>query len=493
MKWRFPFKSLRTGLMLTYLVLIVSSLGLLAWRVGTLLETSRFAETRRDQEGRAILAAGTLSDWLAAYQEGRINREALQAQAYALAQQIHQPITILDGEGIVMVDTEHPTEADHDDSAIPEVAMALSANVGSAIRFDPEEAGDALFTAAPITFNRQRIGFVRLELPMRLVEEASQQFWLRIVAATILAGVVTLIVSFLFARALTNPLTRITQAATALAQGDLKQRIQVTGPDELERLANSFNFMAERIERLMEDQRAFIANAAHELRTPLTTIRLRAEALAEGARDDPQVATRFLADIVNETDRLSRLVGQLLDLSRLESGLVAPHREPVGLGSIARQVVDEFMPKAKEANLRLTLRVAEGMPKVMADPDQMRQVFINLLSNAFKFTPPGGQITVQVEPHHTSQHATPHLPAGNWVMVTVKDSGAGISPDDLPHIFERFYRGDKSRSRDSAESSASGTGLGLAIVKSIVEAHHGHVWAESQIGQGATFVVALPI
>jgi signal transduction histidine kinase len=350
------------------------------------------------------------------------------------------------------------------------------------------------------------IGFVRLELPMRLVEEASQQFWLRIVAATILAGVVTLIVSFLFARALTNPLTRITQAATALtnpltritqaatalAQGDLKQRIQVTGPDELERLANSFNFMAERIERLMEDQRAFIANAAHELRTPLTTIRLRAEALADGAQDDPQVASRFLNDIVNETDRLSRLVGQLLDLSRLESGLVMPQRTLVALDTIARQVVDEFASKANDTSVHLAIEVAAGVPKVMADPDQMRQVFINLLSNAIKFTPTGGHILIRIE-RSQLVHATPRLPAGDWVIASVSDSGVGILPEDLPHIFERFYRGDKSRSRASAELSVDGTGLGLAIVKSIVDAHKGHIWAESQMGRGTTIVFALPI
>lgn len=492
MKWRFPFKSLRTGLMLTYLFLIASSSGLLAWRVGASLDASRFAETQRDQEGRAILAASAMSDWLGAFQEGRINRDVLRIQVEALSRQISQPATILDAHGIVLVDTEHPNELDHDDSSNPEIATALAMGVGSAIRFDPDDDGDVLFTAAPINYNRQRVGFVRLELPMRFVEEASQQFWLRIVAATILAGVVTLIVSFLFARALTNPLTRITHAATAIANGDLKQRIQVTGPDELQRLANGFNFMAERIERLMEDQRAFIANAAHELRTPLTTIRLRAEALAEGAKDDPQVASRFLNDIVSETDRLSRLVGQLLDLSRLESGLVMPHRTPVALDTIARDVVKDFAPAANQAGVQVDIEVATGVPQVMADQDQIRQVFINLISNAIKFTPIGGRIGIRIERSHLLR-ATPRLPAGDWAMVSVTDSGAGISPEDLPHIFERFYRGDKSRSRDSAESSASGTGLGLAIVKSIVDAHNGHVWAESQIGHGSTFVVALPI
>jgi signal transduction histidine kinase len=486
MKLRFPFKSLRAGLLLTYLFLIASSLGLLAWRVGSSLDASRFAETQRDQEGRAILAASAAGDWLGAYREGRITQEMLYAEVNGLSREISQPATLLDLSGKVLVDAEHPENIDHDDSKEPEVAAALSGHVSNAIRFDPDDDGDVLFTIAPINYNHTLIGFVRLELPMRLVAEASQQFWLRIIAATMLAGAATALVSLLFARALTNPLARVTRAATALANGDLKQRINVTGPEELESLARGFNFMAERIEHVMEDQRAFVANAAHELRTPLTTIRLRAEALADGAKDDPEVAPHFLMDIIDETDRLSRLVGQLLDLSRIETGVVTPHREWVSVEAIARAVVDELMPRAVHAGITLTID-APHQWQVLADPDQLRQVLINLLTNALEFTAPGGKIDVCVE-RVVQIRATTRLPAGAWVVTSIRDTGVGIASEDLPHIFDRFYRGDKSRRR---ETGASGTGLGLAIVKSIIDAHDGRIWVESQIGKGSVFAFAL--
>lgn len=486
----FPFKSLRTGLMLTYLFLIASSLGLLAWRVGASLDASRFAETKRDQEGRAILAASVTGDWLGSYQEGRIDREMLRSEVASLSRLISQSATILDLDGKVLVDAEHPAQEDHDASSEAEIVAARSGRASGVIRYDPDDNGDVLFTVAPVTYNRKLSGFVRLELPMILVEEASQQFWMRIIAATIVAGLITIIVSLFFARALTNPLARINRAATALAHGDLKQRIQVTGPDELKQLADGFNFMAERIERVMEDQRAFVANAAHELRTPLTTIRLRAEALAEGAKDDPEVAPRFLNDIVSETDRLSRLVGQLLDLSRIETGLVKPRREPVNLGSIARDVIDELTPKANENNVAVAINTPADLPAVNADVDQIRRVFINLVGNALKFTPAGGRIQIDLQPKRQPRAMT-QLPSGDWVVASVSDTGAGILPEDLPHIFERFYRSEKSLAFN--EESANGTGLGLAIVKSIVDAHRGRIWVESQASKGTTITFALPL
>lgn len=492
MKFTFPFTSLRTGLMLTYLFLIASSLGLLAWRIGSSLDASRFSETQRDQEGRAILAASIAGDWLANYQSQAIDASVLRHHAETLAREISQSVALLDVSGKVLVDTEHPNEIDHDDSKEPEIVAAMTGRVANAVRYDVDDRSDALFTVAPARHDGVVAGYVRLELPMWLVEETRRQFWLRIVGATILAGFITVIVSLGFARALTNPLARINRAATALANGDLKQRIQITGPQELEQLAHGFNFMAERIEQVMEDQRAFVANAAHELRTPLTTIRLRAEALSEGAKDDPSVAPQFLDDIVAETDRLSRLVGQLLDLSRIETGVMALHREPVALDTLAQTLVNELASRAAQKNIELQIDAPNHLPRVNADPDQMRQVWLNLIVNAIKFTPVGGRITIEVR-RVTLPRPSKYLPAGDWVTGAIADTGVGIDAADLPHIFERFYRVDKSRTRSEVDEQSEGVGLGLAIVKSIIDAHRGRIWVESQPGVGTVFTFALPI
>ncbi len=493
MKLRFPFRSLRTGLLLTYLVLIASSLGLLAWRVGSSLDATRFAETTRDQEGRAILGASAAEDWLVSYRDGTLDLAALRLDAATLSREINQPVTILDSHGKVLVDSQNPDETGADESSLPEVQIGVSGRVGSIIRYDADDKTDALFSVAPVHSGQDVVGIIRLELSMALIRETSQQFWLRILGAALLAAAVTALVSLWFAKTLTDPIAAITRAAAALARGDLKKRVAAAGPEELQRLARSFNFMAERVSAVMEDQRGFVANAAHELRTPLTTIRLRAEALAEGAKDDPQVATEFLMDITNETDRLSRLVDELLDLSRIETGLIAPRRAPVSVGRVARAVADELAARAAETGVSISVDAAENLPAVNADADQIRQVFINLIGNALKFTPRGGAVDVKSVAVKQAQDSD-RLGAGGWLLTTVRDSGVGIPAEDLPHIFDRFYRSDKARARDPATgASGGGAGLGLAIVKSIVEQHGGRVWAESQVGKGTTLSFALPI
>ncbi len=490
MRFRFHLRGLRARLLATYLILIVLSLGVLVWRVGTWLEASRFAETRRDQEGRAILSASVVEELLEQLRLGEMDQAKFGQAALGLSQEISQRIVILDAEGRVIVDSERPQEARSDLSRDPEIIGALQGRVAYAIRFDADDQMDALFTAAPIRHDQDLLGIVRLELPMSAVSATNQRTWLMLGGTALLAGFATVLVSFWFSRSLVRPIAELTRAASAVANGDLQQRIRASGPEELRRLAYGFNFMAQRISRVMEDQRAFVANAAHELRTPLTTIRLRAEALYEGAKDDPEVSAQFLADIVNETDRLARLVDELLDLSRIETGMATPRREPVAMTTLAGAVAEKLAPSAAEAGVALEVSPGDKLPPVSADPDQLRQVLINLIANAIKFTPPGGAIVVQSKVIHRA-HGKTQLPPGDWLLTTIRDSGVGIPPEDLPHIFERFYRGDGGRADDSSSRSACGAGLGLAIVKSIIDAHHGHIWAESAPGKGTTMAFAL--
>ena len=492
MKWSWlPFKSLRTGLLITYLVLIATSLGLMAWRIGASLDASRLMETRLDQEGRAILAANAAGDWIVNYREGRITESELHEEVRSLSEQINQQVGILDTQGKIFIEPAHPWEVGRDDSRDPEVVSALGGRPHSDIRFDSDTQGDTIFSASPIFYQRQLVGVIRLELSMDLVRGASQAFWLRIIGVTILAGFATVLVSLFFARTFSEPIAQITRAATQMANGDLKPRVNVSGPEELQKLAASFNSMAGRVSRVMEDQRAFVANAAHELRTPLTTIRLRAEALREGAKDDPQVADKFLAEIESETDRLSRLVDDLLNLSRIETGLIEPRREPVSIPQVARLVIEKLNPRAEEKGITLAMNAREDLPSVQADPRQIQQVFINLLGNAIKHTPSGGTVWVESEIIKRSE-ALGVLSSDEYLLISVRDTGPGIAEVDLVHVFERFYRGDKARARETSGTS-TGMGLGLAIVKGIIDAHRGRIWAENAPDHGAVIKFMLPI
>jgi len=222
-------------------------------------------------------------------------------------------------------------------------------------------------------------------------------------------------------------------------------------------------------------RRELTANVSHELRTPLTSIKGFVETLLDGAMRDEETARRFLSIIDTETDRLVKLVDDLLDLSLLESKRVTLDPRPVDLGDLIAHTVDKLRPIADSSGLTLVQSLPAGLV-VFADADRLEQVFTNLVDNALKFTPPGGCVEIRARP------------ANGEVEIAVHDSGQGIRPEDLPHVFERFYRADRSRTRGSG-----GTGLGLAIAKHIVEAHGGRISVSSRLNEGTTFTVTIPV
>jgi two-component system phosphate regulon sensor histidine kinase PhoR len=227
------------------------------------------------------------------------------------------------------------------------------------------------------------------------------------------------------------------------------------------------------LRRLETVRRDFVANISHELRTPTASIKALAETLRDGAIDDPSVAKDFLAKINAEADKLTQMVQELGDLSRIESGEAPIQSKPFNMAEAIEQAVGRLKAQADRAGLSLSVEPVSPLPQALGDRDRVEQVLVNLIHNAIKFTPPGGTITV-------SAKATI-----DDILVSVSDTGVGISADDLPRIFERFYKADRAR-------TGGGTGLGLAIAKHIVEAHGGRIWAESVEGKGSTFSFTLP-
>lgn len=229
------------------------------------------------------------------------------------------------------------------------------------------------------------------------------------------------------------------------------------------------------LRRLEELRRDFIANVSHELRTPLTSIQAFVEALLDGMVDDPATQMKYLKVIHEETLRLKRLIHDLLDLSLIESGKAKWQMMPLNIKEVVSKVLEKLMPQIKEKALEVTTEFADKIPMALGNPDRLEQVLINLLHNAIQFTPAGGKIRIRGNA------------CGDEIEVSVADTGEGIPEEDLPHIWERFHKVDKSRSR-----SSGGTGLGLAIVKHIVEAHGGKVKVESKPGVGSTFTFSIP-
>jgi two-component system phosphate regulon sensor histidine kinase PhoR len=251
-----------------------------------------------------------------------------------------------------------------------------------------------------------------------------------------------------------------------------------------------------RIRRLETVRRDFISNISHELRTPLAGLKALVDTLRDGALEDPPAARRFLDRMETEADALTQMVKELLELSRIESGRVPLRLRPTPVANVILPPIERLTPQAERAKLTIDVDLPAELPLVLAEEQRIQQVVTNLVHNALKFTPEGGRITVkcsrlQVKSSGTAQPSTPNLepgtlPEGDWVLVSVQDTGIGIPEDDLDRIFERFYKTDRAR-------SSGGTGLGLAIAKHIVQGHGGQIWAESVEGKGSTFFFCLPV
>lgn len=229
-----------------------------------------------------------------------------------------------------------------------------------------------------------------------------------------------------------------------------------------------------RLHQLEIVRRDFVSNVSHELRTPLTSLKLITETLSDGAMDDPPAQKRFLAQMEKEIDNLTQLVQELLELSRIESGLVPLQKKNVSPCTLLENAANRIQVQAERAGLEFTWDCSPDLPTILIDEDRLEQVLINLIHNAIKFTPPGGKIYVSAQQKENS------------LIFAVQDSGVGIPQKDIDRIFERFYKTDRSRSQ-------SGTGLGLSIARHLVEAHQGKLWVESKVNQGSTFSFSIPI
>jgi signal transduction histidine kinase len=360
----------------------------------------------------------------------------------------------------------------------------------------PEIERDVVVVAHGFNAGDDFAGAVVLSKPMRLF-----QSWRPLAAEFLVAAavslVVSLILSFLLARRLSRPLHEITQAATAVAEGDYSSELTVRSNDEIGRLADAFRYMTAEVRQAQEQQRQFVINVSHELKTPLTAIAGHSQALQDGVAGDPQAVAKSLGVIVSETRRLSRLIEDLLSLAKFDARQFELKRTTVAVADVIDTVVDSLSRDADERGVELTAgeagaiatggaEMAEaGAISVATDPDRLRQILSNLVLNALSYTTAGGRVTITTRLVSGAAMPVAVPAASGSIEIEVADTGAGIDPADLPHVFERFYRADNG-------ARGAGLGLGLAISRELACALGGDITVSSTPGKGSSFTVSLP-
>lgn len=347
-------------------------------------------------------------------------------------------------------------------------------------RLRPGEKARAVAITA--SDNRAVIGYLLLSFPdlSARLGTLEQGFLDRVrrvlfIGASLAVGL-ALAVGALLSHSLTAPLQRLAAAARSVGKGHLDQQVKVEGSAEMAEVGRAFNEMIAALKDAEAQRKNLVADVAHELRTPLTVLQGNLQAILDGVY---ALDTAEISRLYDETRLLSRLVDDLRELALADAGQLHLNLRPTDVAQVIHNTLDTLALAAEAQQVALTSQIADDLPPVQADPDRVAQVLRNLLINALRHTPPGGSVTAEA-----------HL-AGAAVEIAVADTGEGIAPQDLPHVFDRFWRADPSRVR--SDRFAGSTGLGLSIAQSLVEAHGGCIWVESTPGEGAVFRFTLPL
>jgi signal transduction histidine kinase len=515
---------MQTRLALAYGAVFVVVLSLLMLAVGQVVYRTSVSEAERHLQVAAILAANSLQDPLSGYAgefeaarlpggldeprpteqrtqlrppspsttqgmatgsalAGTLVARRLQEVAAGYGGAVGARVSLLDAQGNVAADSAYAFDQVPNQLGQPEVRAALAGAEERTRRVDPLSGQPALYAAAAVRQEGRIIGVVQMSRSEAAVTAQIRPLLLTLGLVGLAALAVASALGIGLGRQLVKPVRDLERASLAMAAGDLDQQVPVESADELGALATAFNGMAREVQRTLTQQRLFVASASHELRTPLTHIKLRSEALLGAAKRHPEVAERYIAEIDQEADRLGRLAGALLDLSRLDEGRGRPPGpELADIRPVLLDVAQMMALQAEQVGLALAADIPATLPPLLVRADDLEAILVNLLDNAVKYTPAPGRVALIVEV------------ASGRCRIIVSDTGPGILPEDLPHIFERFYRADKARSRNvGASGQGSGAGLGLSIVQALVQQNDGQICVDSSPGQGTHFIVDFPL
>jgi len=475
---------LQTKIVLTFLALTIGAIvvvGLLvSWQIEDFMEQRMESQLRSQVD---VVASLFRDGILRGY-----DVDARDGELRDIARSLQVRLTLVGKNGIVLFDSSVPRDSVsrmENHGQRPELLRARSGTIGMDRRRSRSVDVDFVYAARMISGNSLGpldSGFVRVALPAYEMQHVNVQVQTIVIVVGLFTMLATAFISYRVSKRFSRPVLSMVDTAQAITRGDVGRRVAYSSHDEIGTLSASINDMAEKLatdisklQKLERVRSEFLANVSHELRTPIFSIQGFIETLLDGAIDDPSVNRDFLEKAHRQADRLDTLLNDLIEISRIESGEMKMSFRYFSVNEFLRQIVDELRSAAEKKNIRLSLTAdADGNATVYGDKERLKQVMINLIDNAIKYTEQGGTISCTTRSF------------GGRHELAVEDTGCGIAPEHLSRIFERFYRVDRDRSRE-----VGGTGLGLAIAKHIVEAHGSTIQVTSEVGKGSTFSFTL--
>jgi len=355
---------------------------------------------------------------------------------------------------------------------IPGIRRALDGYITQGVGKGVLSQDDRLYVNKPVMRDDQLLGVLRISITLKQFQRQFARLTWTVLGSLGLTILLCALISDRFARSLSRPIETMRSFAIRVGSGHFGDRLTIRTSQELDQLAGELNRMSARLDSLDEERRAFLAKVSHELRTPVSNVQVTVEALESGAVEEVDLRDRFFQTIKDETKRLASLIHDLLDLGRLEAGVAQLEQQTISLEGLISRAVRAIETRMQAKKLSVQLDITDV--HFNGDPERLLQALLNILDNAIKYSRTGSRIFITANSNKQS------------AVITIRDQGPGISHKDLPRIFEQFYTTDNSR-------SANSTGLGLAIAKRIVEAQGGNIAATSELGEGTTFTISLPL
>ena len=467
------FKSLFSKLLIGYLTIFVITLAALTAAITFIYQRFVFSEKQNALSRGAMEVVLQYEAWTS----GEIGQEGFFKAIDAIGAVMDSKIYVLDVDGEALLQYYLSTESGKDGGSYI-VRDLLSIMNGQEVfrrrEYSAERDAFMVYHGAPMTVNGVAEGAILQYSPVERIRSSLFQIYIQIWGVGLIMGVAGVLFIYLYSTRTTRYLRELERAAFQIAAGEPVEDIDSAGNDELSHLVKVFNEMKGKLEQIETMRRDFLASISHELRTPLTSILGFVQGMEDGLVPKEE-APAVLNIIQQETRRLINLTGDILDLIKIENGVGELFPERFRVFEALTFIIGSLNIKEKKPGLQVEMLCPEDL-FIMADADRFHQIMLNLLSNSIKYTDPPGVVSVEAKRQ------------GKWAAFCVIDTGIGIDPEELPRIFERFYRSDKSR-----RSSTGGSGLGLSIAKAMVEQHGGQIWIESKVGEGTKVWFTMPI